>query len=158
MQAGNLAARYGVHLALEANPPMYTNYLNGTADAFALVKRLDNPACRSIWTCPPCWRRESTCRASLMICSMSAMSTSVSRVWSRLSAAPSTRSWRCCWGLSATALRLRRDGPHRRGYDPPHDGLYRGGVRMIEYERTNLNGVPDYTAVEFEAAAMTTAC
>ena len=43
MQAGNLAARYGVHLALEANPPMYTNYLNGTADAFALVKRLDNP-------------------------------------------------------------------------------------------------------------------
>ena len=24
-------------------PPMYTNYLNGTADAFALVKRLDNP-------------------------------------------------------------------------------------------------------------------
>ena len=32
MQAGNLAARYGVHLALEANPPMYTNYLNGTAD------------------------------------------------------------------------------------------------------------------------------
>ena len=28
MQAGNLAARYGVHLALEANPPMYTNYLN----------------------------------------------------------------------------------------------------------------------------------
>ena len=91
MQAGNLAARYGVHLALEANPPMYTNYLNGTADAFALVKRLDNRACRSIWTCPPCWRRESTCRASSMICSMSAMSTSVSRVWSRLSAAPSTR-------------------------------------------------------------------
>ena len=43
MQAGNLAARYGVHLALEANPPMYTNYLNDTADAFALVKRLDNP-------------------------------------------------------------------------------------------------------------------
>ena len=36
MQAGNLAARYGVHLALEANPPMYTNYLNNTADAFAL--------------------------------------------------------------------------------------------------------------------------
>ena len=43
MQAGNLAARYGVHLALEANPPMYTNYLNGTADAFALVKRLGQP-------------------------------------------------------------------------------------------------------------------
>ena len=93
MQAGNLAARYGVHLALEANPPMYTNYLSGWT----------TPACWSIWTCPPCWRRESTCRASSMICSMSAMSTSVSRVWSRLSAAPSTRSWRCCWGLSATA-------------------------------------------------------
>lgn len=43
MQAGNLAARYGVRLAIEANPPMYTNYLNGTAEAFALVKRLDNP-------------------------------------------------------------------------------------------------------------------
>ena len=26
---------------------------------------------------------------------------------------------------------------------------------MIEYERTNLNGVPDYTAVEFEGRAMT---
>lgn len=43
IQAGNLAARYGVRLAIEANPPVYTNYLNGTAEAFALVKRLDNP-------------------------------------------------------------------------------------------------------------------
>ena len=43
MQAGNLAARYGVRLAIEANPPMYTNYLNGTAEAFSLVKRLNNP-------------------------------------------------------------------------------------------------------------------
>ena len=43
MQAGNLAMRYGVWLAIEANPPMYTNYLNGTAEAFSLVKRLDNP-------------------------------------------------------------------------------------------------------------------
>lgn len=43
MQAGNLAVRYGVRLAIEANPPMYTNYLNGTAEAFALVKKLDNP-------------------------------------------------------------------------------------------------------------------
>ena len=43
MQAGNLAARYGVRLAIEANPPMYTNYLNDTAEAFSLVKRLDNP-------------------------------------------------------------------------------------------------------------------
>lgn len=42
-QAGTLAARYGVVLAVEANPPVYTNYLNGTAEAFALVKRLDNP-------------------------------------------------------------------------------------------------------------------
>ena len=36
IQAGNLAARYGVRLAIEANPPVYTNYLNGTAEAFAL--------------------------------------------------------------------------------------------------------------------------
>ena len=43
MQAGNLASRYGVRLAIEANPPIYTNYLNGTAEAFVLVKRLDNP-------------------------------------------------------------------------------------------------------------------
>lgn len=41
--AGSLAERYGVVLAIEANPPVYTNYLNGTADAFALVKRLQNP-------------------------------------------------------------------------------------------------------------------
>lgn len=41
--AGSLAARYGVRLAIEANPPVYTNYLNATADAFALVKRLQNP-------------------------------------------------------------------------------------------------------------------
>ena len=43
VQAGNLAARYGVVLAIEANPPVYTNYLTRTADAFALVRRLDNP-------------------------------------------------------------------------------------------------------------------
>ena len=39
-QAGSLAARYGVVLAVEANPPVYTNYLTRTADAFALVRRL----------------------------------------------------------------------------------------------------------------------
>ena len=42
-RAGTLAARYGVRLAVEANPPVYTNYLTRTADAFALVKRLGNP-------------------------------------------------------------------------------------------------------------------
>ena len=42
-RAGELAARYGVRLAIEANPPCYTNFLNGTAEAFALVKRLNNP-------------------------------------------------------------------------------------------------------------------
>ena len=42
-RAGTLAARYGVRLAVEANPPVYTNYLTRTADAFALVKRLSNP-------------------------------------------------------------------------------------------------------------------
>lgn len=42
-QAGTLAARYGVRLAIEANPPVYTNFLNGTRDAFDLVKRLGNP-------------------------------------------------------------------------------------------------------------------
>lgn len=43
VQAGNLAARYGVRLALEANAPVYTNYLNTTAQVVELVKRLDNP-------------------------------------------------------------------------------------------------------------------
>ena len=44
MQAGNLAARYGVRLAIEADPPTYNlTHLNGTAEAFSLVKRLDNP-------------------------------------------------------------------------------------------------------------------
>lgn len=42
-KAGRLAARYGVRLAIEANTTRYTNFLNHTADAFALVKRLDNP-------------------------------------------------------------------------------------------------------------------
>ena len=42
-KAGRLAARYGVRLALEANTARYTNFLNRTADVFALVKRLDNP-------------------------------------------------------------------------------------------------------------------
>lgn len=38
------AARQGVVLALEANPPIYhTNYLNTTAEALALVKRLARP-------------------------------------------------------------------------------------------------------------------
>lgn len=35
--------RYGVRLALEANSPRYTNYLNTTAEVFALVKKLGNP-------------------------------------------------------------------------------------------------------------------
>ncbi|MGN0983725.1 MAG: sugar phosphate isomerase/epimerase family protein [Gemmiger sp.] len=43
LQAGTLAERYGVRLAIEANPPVYTNFLNGTAEAFALVKRLQSP-------------------------------------------------------------------------------------------------------------------
>ena len=42
-RAGSLAARYGVVLAIEANPPVYTNFLNSTKDAFALVRRLQNP-------------------------------------------------------------------------------------------------------------------
>ncbi|MDD4849397.1 MAG: sugar phosphate isomerase/epimerase [Gemmiger sp.] len=42
-RAGHLAAQRGVRLAIEANAPCYTNYLTHTADAFALVKRLDNP-------------------------------------------------------------------------------------------------------------------
>ena len=42
-KAGRLAARYGVRLAIEANAPRYTNYLNTTAEVFALVKRLQNP-------------------------------------------------------------------------------------------------------------------
>ena len=32
-----------MRLALEANTARYTNFLNRTADVFALVKRLDNP-------------------------------------------------------------------------------------------------------------------
>lgn len=39
-RAGRLAARRGVRLAVEANAPVYTNFLNNTADAFALVKRI----------------------------------------------------------------------------------------------------------------------
>lgn len=42
-RAGSLAERYGVVLAIEANPPIYTNFLNGTAEAFALVNRLQSP-------------------------------------------------------------------------------------------------------------------
>lgn len=42
-RAGTLAEHYGVVLAVEANPPVYTNYLNGTAEAFALVRRLQSP-------------------------------------------------------------------------------------------------------------------
>ena len=42
-KAGRLAMRYGVRLALEANSPRYTNYLNTTAEVFALVKKLGNP-------------------------------------------------------------------------------------------------------------------
>ena len=42
-RAGTLAESYGVRLAIEANPPVYTNFLNGTKDAFDLVKRLQNP-------------------------------------------------------------------------------------------------------------------
>ena len=39
------AARHGVVIALEANPPIYhTNYINTTAQALALLKRLNHPS------------------------------------------------------------------------------------------------------------------
>ena len=42
-KAGRLAERYGVRLALEANAPVYTNFLNTTAQVGALLQRLNNP-------------------------------------------------------------------------------------------------------------------
>lgn len=43
-ELGYLARRRDAVIALEANPPMYnTNFLNTTAEAFALAKKLDNP-------------------------------------------------------------------------------------------------------------------
>ena len=107
MQAGNLAARYGVRLAIEANPPVYTNYLNGTAEAFALVKRLDNPGLAVNLDLPPCWPRGSICRILWMICSMSVTCISANRGWSPSRNAPSTGNWLCCWGLWAIAAMSR---------------------------------------------------
>ena len=104
VQAGNLAARYGVHLALEANPPMYTNYLNNTADAFALVKRLDNPGLSVNFDLSTVLARARNCKLSSMICSMSATFISASRAWPPSRNAPSTGNWRCCWGRWATAV------------------------------------------------------
>ena len=44
VRLGVEAARNGVRLALEANPPIYnTNYLNTTREAFRLVKKLGLP-------------------------------------------------------------------------------------------------------------------
>lgn len=42
-QLGALAAQRGVVLAMEANAPEYTNFINTTADAFALVRRIGSP-------------------------------------------------------------------------------------------------------------------
>ena len=128
MQAGNLAARYGVHLALEANPPMYTNYLNGTADAFALVKRLDNPGLS----------------VNLDLSTVLAQGEHLQSFIDDMQ--------------YVSHVHISEPGLVPIERRPEHKELalllgavgYRGGVRMIEYERTNLNGVPDYTAVEFE--------
>lgn len=39
-----MAAQRQVVIGLEANPPVYnTNYINTTADAFAMAKKLDSP-------------------------------------------------------------------------------------------------------------------
>lgn len=40
---GGLACEFGVRLAIEANAPVYTNYLTTTAEAVALVRGLGNP-------------------------------------------------------------------------------------------------------------------
>jgi sugar phosphate isomerase/epimerase len=42
-ELGRLAAQRGVRLAIEANPPVYTNFITRTADAFALVRRIGSP-------------------------------------------------------------------------------------------------------------------
>ena len=97
MQAGNLAARYGVRLAIEANPPVYTNYLNHTADAFALVKRLDNPGLAVNLDLSTMLAQEKNCRTLWMICSMSAMYISANRAWRPSRSAPNTGNWHCCW-------------------------------------------------------------
>ncbi len=44
-RAGDAAARHGVWLALEPNPPIYnTNFLNTTAGCAAFLRQLDHPA------------------------------------------------------------------------------------------------------------------
>ena len=45
LHCADLAEKHGAVIALEANPPIYhTNYLNKTAQALELIKRLDHPA------------------------------------------------------------------------------------------------------------------
>lgn len=46
-EIGDYAAQHGAVVALEANPPLYgTNFMNRTADALAMAKRVDSPGCR----------------------------------------------------------------------------------------------------------------
>lgn len=47
LRCADLAEKHSAVIALEANPPIYnTNYLNKTAQALELIKRLDHPALR----------------------------------------------------------------------------------------------------------------
>ena len=62
---GYEAASRGVFLAVEANPTLYgTNFLNTTADAAALVRRIGGPGSPSTWMWAPCWPTASGCGTS----------------------------------------------------------------------------------------------
>jgi sugar phosphate isomerase/epimerase len=46
-EIGDFAAAHGMVVALEANPPLYgTNFMNTTAQAFAMARRVGSPGCR----------------------------------------------------------------------------------------------------------------
>ena len=95
-KAGALASHYDVVLAIEANPPVYTNYLNNTADAFAMVKRLQSPGLAVNLDLSTMISNGERCGILWMISNTSAMFISASRGWNPLFRARNTKNLPCC--------------------------------------------------------------
>ena len=93
-KAGRLAMRYGVRLALEANSPRYTNYLNTTAEVFLWLKSLATPAWPSTWIWAPFWTTANGCVTLRPTFPGSATCISANRGLRRSSPGRSRKNWR----------------------------------------------------------------
>ena len=83
-------------LAVEANPPVYTNYLTRTADAFALVRRLGSPGLAVNLDLSTVLANSERLRDFIADLDLVSHVHISERAWRRSAAALSTPSWPPC--------------------------------------------------------------